>query len=86
MADAKSAMARPTTKMNMLARNQPYVAKVSFTEKSLIPLEVLTHTKPAGPAGSEYDNVLAMEGSSPMIENAMPKTSNKVKFRLNSCL
>ena len=44
------------------------------------------HTIPAGPAGIEYANVLAIDGSSPMIEKAMPKTSIMVKFRRSSCL
>lgn len=63
----KSAIARPTTKMNMEAKNQ-------------------LHTMPAGPDGMEYANVLAIEGSSPMILKAIPKTSIMVKFRRSSAL
>lgn len=43
-------------------------------------------TSPTGPAGIEYANVEAIDGSRPMIENAMPKTSIMLKLRLNSCL
>jgi len=32
-----------------------------------------TQTSPAGPAGSEYARVDAIEGSRPIIENAMPR-------------
>jgi hypothetical protein len=46
IAEPRSAMAIPTMKMNMLARNHP-------------------HTRPTGPAGIEYANVEAMEGSKP---------------------
>ena len=43
-------------------------------------------TSPTGPAGMEYASVDAIEGSKPMIEKAMPKTSIILKLRLNSCL
>ena len=43
-------------------------------------------TMPAGPAGIENASVDAIEGSSPMILNAMPKTSIIVKLRRSSCL
>lgn len=46
----------------------------------------LTQTIPTGPAGIEYDSVEAMDGKSPIILNAIPKTSIIVKFRRNSCL
>jgi len=42
------------------------------------------HTIPAGPEGSEKASVLAMDGSRPMIENAIPNTSSMVKLRLSS--
>ena len=34
----------------------------------------------------EYDSVEAMDGKSPIILKAIPKTSIIVKFRRNSCL
>ena len=34
----------------------------------------------------EYESVLAMEGSKPMIAKAIPKTSTMLKFRRSSCL
>lgn len=37
-------------------------------------------TMPTGPAGIEYANVLAIDGSRPMMLKAMPKTSIMVKF------
>ncbi len=43
-------------------------------------------TRPTGPAGIEYVRVEAIEGSKPIIENAMPNTSIMLKLRLNSCL
>ena len=43
-------------------------------------------TNPTGPAGMEKDRVLAIEGSKPMIENAIPKTSIMLKLRRSSCL
>ena len=43
-------------------------------------------TIPAGPAGIEKARVEAIEGSNPMIENAIPKTSIVVKLRRSSCL
>ena len=46
----------------------------------------LTQTIPTGPAGMEYASVEAMDGKSPMILKAIPKTSIIVKFRRNSCL
>jgi hypothetical protein len=67
MEDPRSAIARPTIKMNMEAKNHP-------------------QTSPTGPAGMEYASVLAIEGNRPMIENAIPKISNRVKFRRSSCL
>ncbi len=65
--DPRSAMARPTMKMNMDARNHP-------------------QTRPTGPAGMEYARVLAIEGSRPMMEKAIPKISKRVKLRRSSCL
>ena len=46
----------------------------------------LTQTIPTGPAGIEYASVEAIDGKSPIILNAIPKTSIIVKFRRNSCL
>ena len=43
-------------------------------------------TIPAGPAGIENASVDAMDGSKPMILNAIPKTSIIEKFRRSSCL
>jgi hypothetical protein len=43
-------------------------------------------TMPTGPAGMENASVEAIEGSRPMILNAIPKISIKVKFRRSSCL
>ena len=43
-------------------------------------------TKPAGPAGIEYDKVDAIDGKRPMILKAIPKISIIVKFRRSSCL
>jgi len=43
-------------------------------------------TIPIGPAGMENERVEAMEGSSPMILKAIPKTSIMVKLRRSSCL
>ena len=43
-------------------------------------------TSPTGPAGIEYDSVLAILGSRPMILKAIPKTSIMVKLRRSSCL
>lgn len=43
-------------------------------------------TIPAGPAGIENASVEAIEGSKPMILNAIPKTSIIEKFRRSSCL
>ena len=45
-----------------------------------------TQTMPTGPAGMEYASVEAMDGSNPMMEKAMPKTSISVKLRRSSCL
>ena len=42
------------------------------------------HTIPTGPAGIEYERVLAMEGSSPIMLKAMPNTSIIVKFLGNA--
>lgn len=67
MLDPRSAMARPTTKIQAEARNQP-------------------QTSPTGPAGTENDKVLAIEGSKPIIANAIPKTSIMLKLRRSSCL
>ena len=67
IAEPRSAIATPTMKINMEAKNHP-------------------HTMPAGPAGIEKDSVDAIEGRSPMILNAMPKTSIIVKLRRSSCL
>lgn len=67
IADPRSAMATPTTKIHPEARNQP-------------------QTIPTGPAGIEKDRVDAIEGRSPMILNAIPKTSIIVKLRRSSCL
>ena len=61
----RSAIARPTKKMNIEAKNQD-------------------QTIPAGPEGIEYAKVLAMDGSSPIMLNAMPNTSINVKLRLNA--
>ena len=43
-------------------------------------------TKPTGPAGIEYANVEAIEGSRPIMLKAIPKTSSIEKLRFNSCL
>jgi hypothetical protein len=67
MAEPRSAIATPTTKMNMEARNHP-------------------QTMPTGPAGMEKASVEAMDGRSPIILNAIPKTSIIVKLRRSSCL
>lgn len=44
------------------------------------------HTMPAGPAGMEKESVDAIDGRSPIILKAMPKTSTMVKLRRSSCL
>lgn len=67
MAEPRSAIATPTTKMNMEARNQP-------------------QTMPTGPAGMEKASVEAMDGRSPIMLKAIPKTSSMVKLRRSSCL
>lgn len=71
--------------MKPLAMNQPYL-RLSLTDLSGNVSHPLTQTIPTGPAGMEYARVEAIDGRSPMILKAMPKTSIMVKFRLNSCL
>jgi hypothetical protein len=43
-------------------------------------------TIPTGPAGTEKARVEAMEGSNPIMLNAIPNTSIIVKFLRSSCL
>ena len=79
-------MARPTTNMHPEAKNQPYTGAINVCTLHGAYARPRTHTMPTGPAGIEYARVEAMDGMSPMIEKAMPKTSIKVKLRRNSCL
>ena len=78
-------MASPTTKMRPEAKNQPLQLSVASWRYEVATVS-LTQTIPAGPAGIENDSVDAMDGKSPIILKAMPKTSIIVKFRRNSCL
>jgi hypothetical protein len=64
----------------------PRSAIATETTKINIDARNQPHTIPAGPAGIEKESVEAMEGSRPMILNAMPKTSIIVKFLRSSCL
>lgn len=72
-------------KMKPDDRNHPLQVSIRSSRHkfTIIPL---TQTIPTGPAGIEYDSVEAMDGKSPIILKAMPKTSIIVKFRRNSCL
>ena len=67
------------------AKNHPlYMSMLGSRHKTAY--TSLTQTIPTGPAGTEYASVEAMDGKSPMILNAIPKTSIIVKLRRNSCL
>ena len=81
----KRTIASPTMKMNPDAKNHPLSMSIrsSSHQIGIIPL---TQTIPTGPAGIEYDNVEAIDGKSPIILKAMPKTSIIVKLRRSSCL
>ena len=78
-------MASPTTKMRPEAKNHPLKLSAP-TWHYEVAIVCLTQTIPAGPAGIEYDNVDAMDGKSPIMLKAIPKTSIIAKFRRNSCL
>ena len=67
------------------AKNHPlYMSMLVSRHKTAF--TSLTQTIPTGPAGMEYASVEAMDGKSPMILKAIPKTSIIVKLRRNSCL
>lgn len=65
---------------------EPKSATATPTMKMNIEAKNHLQTILAGPAGTENDNVEAIEGRRPMILNAMPNISIMVKFRRSSCL
>jgi len=64
----------------------PRSAMASPTMKMNIEATNQPQTIPTGPAGIEKASVEAIDGSNPMIEKAIPKTSIMVKLRRSSCL
>jgi hypothetical protein len=64
----------------------PRSAMASATTNIIIDARNHPHAIPTGPAGIEKDKVDAIEGSNPIILNAIPKTSMRVKLRRSSCL
>lgn len=78
-------IANPIKNIKPEARNHPY-CRISLRSIDFGGLVSLTQTMPTGPAGIEYAKVEAIEGRSPMMLNAIPKTSIMEKFLFNSCL
>lgn len=70
-----SNIANPTNTMNMLAVNHPYsIRRVNQQHDQTDKDSTHTQTMPTGPAGRENESVDAIEGTRPMMLNAIAKT------------
>lgn len=68
----KLTIANPTIKMRALAENHPYACQNLLG--LAICVNLLTHTIPTGPAGTENHNVADIDGSNPMMLKAIANT------------
>ena len=73
--------------MNMLAVNHPYsIIPVNQQHNQTHGGSTPTQTIPTGPAGRENESVDAIEGTKPMMLNAIAKTCVVEYCRRSSCL